>query len=358
MDILAVVKDPGGMNTVLPVVDELKRSGAFVRLVANGKAVELLSAMNIGHVVAFSAEAIIRQFGLPKLFITSMCSGGGVGRDLVPLLRGKAITIAVQDFWGIRLWTDWVDRKFRPDYLLVPDAKAKDIARIAWPDFDPERIHVSGWIAFDKYVDLYPKRAEIADGTRKVLGLLPTKPVILFCGSGNTTGMLLNSVVDALNHFRFDFYFVPRPHPRTKNNYPNEMIPWQEALAKFKKGTLVVDFFDQTDGVSMLAASDVVVSDFSTMLIEAAMLRVPAISLWYPESENLWNFEMKGRVPVFPLISMGCAFKATSPKELASFLRSALSGCEKDDLLRAQAFHFPNTEKSAVRAARFISSLA
>lgn len=355
MDVLAVVKDPGGINAVLPVGAELRKSSASVQVVANGKAVELLPAMNVEHVAESSAEAVIQKFGEPKILLTSMCSDGGVGRDLVPLLHGKSVTVAVQDFWGARLWTEWADPKFRPDHLIVPDSGAKDIVHTAWPDFDPEHIHALGWVAFDKYVDMYPKRAQIAADTRRVLGIADSKPILLFCGGGDETGMLLDSLVSALNDVPTDFYVMARPHPRTKNNYPNEMIPWQEALANLKRGTLVVDFFGQTDGPSLIAAADVVVADFSTMLIEAAMLRKPAISLWYPEVQRFWNREIGGRAPMFPLISMGCALCVQSPQYLADVIANALNG--HVTIKENQESMFPNTEKSASRAAEFIRSL-
>ena len=235
MDVLAVVKDPGGTNAVLPVVAELKKLGLSVQVFADGKAVELLPSMNVAHDVAAGAESLIQRVGAPKILITSMCSDGGVGRDLVPLLRGKSVTVAVQDFWGARLWTDWADPKFRPDHLIVPDSGAKDIAQRAWPDFDPARIHVLGWVAFDKYVDMYPKREEIAANTRRVLGITDPRLTVLFCGGGDHVGMLLDSLVSVLNGNPTDFYLIPRPHPRTKNNYPSEMVPWQAALAKLKR---------------------------------------------------------------------------------------------------------------------------
>ena len=131
------------------------------------------------------------------------------------------------------------------------------------------------------------------------------------------------------------------------------MAPWQTALAKLKRGTLVVDFFDQTDGSSLIAASDIVVADYSTMLCEAAMLRKPAISLWYPEVRKSWDSTMKGCVPIFPLISMGCVLKAESREDLAQESDARTLA----DLERAQCEHFPNMEKSAVRAANFIHSL-
>jgi hypothetical protein len=41
-DVWAVVQDPGETNGMLPVVDELRKGGHSVRLLASGKALEIL----------------------------------------------------------------------------------------------------------------------------------------------------------------------------------------------------------------------------------------------------------------------------------------------------------------------------
>ncbi len=103
--ILAVCKDPGGTNGVLPVVKVLRKDfGLDVRLIANGKAAELLANTNEDYEVLRSAEEITRRYPKPKLMFTSVCSRGGVGRDLVPSLRDVCPTVALHDFWGTRLF--------------------------------------------------------------------------------------------------------------------------------------------------------------------------------------------------------------------------------------------------------------
>lgn len=83
MSALAVVKDPGGTNGLLPVARKLRETFDYdVRLIANGSAVNILSQTQEDYEVLRSAEEAYRRYPWPRVMLTSMCSDGGVGREI------------------------------------------------------------------------------------------------------------------------------------------------------------------------------------------------------------------------------------------------------------------------------------
>jgi len=355
VEIWAVCKDPGGTNGILPVVRILRSFGYEVLLIANGKAVELLKDGKEAYVVYDSAEKLLREYRSPDILVTSMCSYGGVGRDLVPLLRGKCSTVALQDFWGASLVdhgeSAWGDVKYRPDYLVVNDEIGKKIVLETWPDYKNNQVLVLGYPALDKYASVNVR--EVSQKVRFVLGLEAKKPLVLFGGQGTLTKETLSSLVSALNIIGGDFYFIPRPHPRTKDNYPEEMTLWQKALAELKAGTAIFDFFGQTDMPSLLAASDLVISTYSTILVESAMLRKPNISILY--ESVMQDLRRNSGLKEFPLVQLGCSAMAETFESLQELLKKGLSG--NLELEAAQKQNFRLDGKNAERVARFIVGL-
>lgn len=356
MKIWAVCKDPGGTNGVLPVVKSLRGAGHEVLLIANGKAVQLLKDKE-DHVVYDSAEEVLKNHPLlPNVCITSMCSNGGVGRDLTPLLRGKCPVVALQDFWGASLRDGgeaaWGDVKYRPDYLVVNDEIGKKIVLDTWSDYKSQQVIVTGYPALDKYKDI--KVAEVSAKVRLALGITEKKPVVLFGGQGPGTAETLSELVEALNEVHRDCYFVPRPHPRCKDNFPEEMQPWQEALARLRVGNLVFDFFSQTDTPSLLAASDLVISMSSTILVEAATLNKQNISVLY-EDTGMAEFRSSTGLNEFPLVDLGCSAKAVDRKSLRKLLEKSFDNAL--GLEDAQRKSFRLDGKNAKRVAIFIAAL-
>lgn len=363
-DVWAVVKDPGGTNGVLPVVDVLRAPvsrggmGLKVLTVANGKAVELLKGKE-GVEAYDSPDRILAAHDLPKMLVTSMCSKGGVGRDLVPLLRNRGIpTIALQDFWGVRLQNDWADAKFWPDAICVNDEVGAKIVRSAWADYDSRRIKVTGYPAQDKLASLDIER--VATNVRDTLGIGDDKSVVVYGGHYNDgkikkSGETLCEIVEALNAISRSVYFIPRAHPRMKDNAPEELPKWEYALKRFNAGVLITDtsYKDMTPLLALVSANrGVIASVFSTVLVDAAALGCGNnISILYPEAGMAcFDEEMGGSLKEFPLVDLGCTAKATNRKELIELLRRAFSGGLGFESKQAATFKLDG--QNAARAAK------
>ena len=109
---------------------------------------------------------------------------------------------------------------------------------------------------------------------------------------------------------------------------------------------------------SLIRASTVVVSDFSTTLLEAILVRKPNISAWTDSVRQAYQEEfgfVKHLMPEPPFVTLGCSAKATNRVVLGQYISDALNG--KLELITAQEKYFPLDGKNAKRAARFISSL-
>lgn len=352
-DICAVVKDPGGTNNLLPTLDELAKgpNPPSVLLVANGKAVEQLRGTGRDFITAETVEDVFAQVGLPpRVLLTSMCSGGGVGRDLAARLRGHSTVIAVQDFWGQRLQTDWAAPACRPDRILVNDKVGKRIVLKMWEGYAPEHVDITGFANLDQYASA-DVNAEAAVALAR-LGLPQGTRLVLFAGQGIGSAATLAEVAGMLGKMEHDLCLVPRPHPRTKENFASDMVLWQRALAGYH-GRVVMDWFDQVTTRQLVAACaanrGVVISMFSTTLIEAAAMRAPAISVMYPEfGQKLMREEMPG-LKSFPLVDAGSVAPANDQSALWKRLWQAVRG---DLALEpAQAKQFTLDGKNAERAA-------
>ena len=309
---------------MLPVVDALIAAGHTVMLFADGKAVDLLPRLGRGFFACTSVDDVLSRYPneRPDLFLTSMCSGGGVGRDLVPHLRGVCPIVALQDTYGVRLLTDWSEFRFRPDLICVNDEVGARIVREAWPDMPADRIKITGYPALDRYNGY--NVADIAIKTRQALRLELGKPIIVYFGQVDRTGEVLQDVVAVLNELQRNLYFIPRQHDRMTIDAPDQVSHWQAALADFKGGILIKDT-SAVETASLLASSDVVLAMYSTVLAEAAVLRKQNIAVLYPDvGMHQFLTETGNVMPEFPLVTLGCTVKASSRQELTDTLITAL----------------------------------
>ncbi|OGN05655.1 MAG: hypothetical protein A2831_00525 [Candidatus Yanofskybacteria bacterium RIFCSPHIGHO2_01_FULL_44_17] len=347
--IWAVCKDPGGTNGVLPVVDELRKIGYEVLLIANGNALERLPTMNIPFL---TLEEALAKSTIPDIFLTSMCYQGGVGRNLIPLMRSAGVpVITLQDFWGAQLKPEWEDRKFRPRFVCANDEVGADIIQRAWPGFHRSCIEITGFPAMDKYASL-----DVGGTSKKVregLGIPADGKVVLYCDQIDYAGEVLTELVESLNSLgRNDIYFIPRMHPRLPKDNPDGFPKFQEAMKLFRAGTLIADSSRFTTS-EVITAATVVLSMYSTVNIEASCIRKQNISMLYPDyGMGLFLKGANGIMDEFPLVSLGCSTKVTNRQELVAALTESLgSGL---GLVSAQEKAFQLDGKNAFRVANLV----
>lgn len=352
---LVVCKDPGGVNAVLPVYDALVRGGGSAVLIASGKAVELLQNGSCSFRWYPSAEAALVDIPNPAALVASMCSSGSsseIGRALVPLLRGRCPTIAVQDFWGAGLRTTWKDAALHPDSIVVNDHVDAAIVQRAWPDYKLDRIAVLGYPALDRYACM--DVGAISSRVRAELGIASEEPVITFAGQLHHSGAMLADVARAIAGVGQPVCLIPRAHPRMRNDAPHEVSRWEAAIAQFQSGRCITDTTRWSTS-EIVAASTVVISMYSTVLIEAASVRRPTIAVLYPDVGMAELLESTGGImPEFPLVELGCCAKAVDPESLRIAVGDAVSGRLAKRLRPAQERVFQLDGKNAERVAEFV----
>lgn len=283
--IWAVMKDPGGHNAVWPVSEELKRRGHEVFDIATGTAVKILTEKKQLFIEAGKeAGYLLEWLPAPDAYLTSMCSEGGVGRDLIPIMRDMNIpTITLQDYWGGALKVEFGDNTYWPDAICVPDELGKEMVLDAWQSYNPSHVCVTGQPAFDKlfyldYVTIAKKMAD-CDPHRK---LFCGSPIVVYAGQLRHSAATLRALIEALNNLPDPAVLVALQHPRFKDNAPDEVAPWELACEEFKNGRLVKGSAPfSTD--EWVAASDLVVSMTSTVLATGAYLRKECIAYLSPE---------------------------------------------------------------------------
>lgn len=352
MTIWAFCKDPGGTAGLLPVVERLRKQYR-VLLIASGKAVELLREADQDFVAYESVEQVLVDNPLPEALLTSMCSKGNMGRNLVSLLRGHCPTVVLQDHWVGSLWTSWAGSKYQPDFICVNDEIGAKMVLNAWPWFDRRWIIVIGYPALDKYSNYDVETA--AATVRAKLNIAEQTPLVFYAGQVKRAGQVLLELVEALNTIGQDVYLIARPHPRMKDEVPEELPLWQKALNNFRAGEVILDS-SSCDISSLVAASTVTTSMYSTVLVEAAALRKQNISMLYPEVGMAEFWRGSGsEIGEFPLVELGCSAKATNRQTLCNLLEKSLAG--KLNLEVNQRKHFRLDGMNAERVADFISNL-
>lgn len=348
-------KDPGGTNGVLPVFEAWVRTGGIGVLIANGKATELLPSGALPFRWYPTPPSALTDFPRPAALVTSMCGDGGIGRNLVSCYRGVCPTIALQDFWGGQLCTSWAAPEHRPDVIVVNDPVGAHVVRRAWRDMDPAHIVTIGYPALDRFA-IAPQRTDATrEATRRALGVEMDEHLVLVCGQLAHSGMLLSDVVGALAAIGTPATIIPRAHPRMVNDAPMEAQRWEHAIAACR-GIRCITETSQVSTDTLVGVATVVVSMYSTVLIEAATLRTPAIAVLYPDAGMAEFRQSTGDLmPELPIVELGACAKATDRASLIAALIATFDGSLATQLRPAQERAFTLDGKNATRIAAFIA---
>jgi len=368
-DVVTVAMDPGGTRSML-LVDEAIRKlwlpgrDLSVQIVGNGYAAGFLKALKRPFIDERDAHRVLSHLdGYPKVFVTSMCSLGGVGRDLIPFMRAHGVpTVAIQDQWGAHLLTAWRDEHYRPDYIVVNDRVAADIVKRAWPKYSRKRIKILGYAILDELAKY--SRAAIEWSERGKYGLNRNLPVLYFSGQLGETDIALDNLVAAIVAAEKEVQLILGLHPGLKNEermkaYPGlgERVARAVERAREKVGR-VVD--REGDEVYAVAAADVTIGMYPTAFTEAIAFRRPAIADFARRAgASSYEKATGGLMRVHPLVELGAVRQVTNRRQYVSALRGVYSGHLAKQLLPFQekAFRVRSGGKNAEDIAKFCASL-
>ncbi len=370
-NIILCTKDTGGAKGAIPVGAALITLGHNVHLFASGKAREMSLVKNFDGPVHMidAAEDITRfsreQHWSPDAVVTSMDSEGGPGRDLMNyMFPSKTLKrFALQDFWGQRMRDPkaWAWSTARPHYLFVNDSIGVEASASAWPDFPRENIRALGYPALDRFKDLVSNEAK--DRAQRKLNRITNDakslPLVVWSGQLRQSGEILKLVAKAINQLGTvpKFKFLARKHPDFEAKAQDQHGHWNEALAMIAHENCITDFPTESEELTMDLLNQtaaIVMSVYSTALVERAALRGPAIAFINDESRK--KIETDTGLKEFPLVTLGCAAQANTLEELTKHMRLLLTGDTVETMVAAQVRHFEVDGGNARRVAEFISS--
>ncbi|MDO8598636.1 MAG: hypothetical protein Q7S02_00845, partial [bacterium] len=324
-------------------------------LVAQGKSVELLPARHEAFRYYPTPEEVLADIETPAALVTSFCEGESYGRALTSFLKGRCPTMAHLDFWSapFQLGTPWSRGVHQPDDVLVSDQYGRMCAEVGWRGGSDHIVEL-GFPALDDVIviDQAAMRREI----REHLGIPMDAFAVLVAGQDEGSAEVLESVAGAITHVRGarsgrPIVLIPREHPRMRKEWGEEAVRWDAACALLGGSPSVVDG-SKPDATALIAASDTVISWCSTMLITAAALQRFPIAWQPPVYFARYRALAGGALDEFPLVAMGCGWKAMTKSELVELLTRAYDG---DASLRsAQERELRLDGKNAERVAAFV----
>ncbi len=327
-----------------------KKSDVRLFLHEGGKGEGVLKNAGEQYEIAQNASRTVETEKLPDLLVTSMCSEGGLGRDLIPICRELGIpTAAIQDMWGMRMAVEYADAIYHPDLLCVNDVVGARIVNEVWET--SLMVAITGYPRLDALAHF--DRTEAAEQGRQFLKITDDLPIVFYPGQIYHAGQTLRQIATALRITGAECHLVVSKHARMSEDLaPGENERWEIAQSLFH--TITLTDFSRVNEV--ISASAVVVGQYSTIQIDAAAMGKQVISVLYPEYGGAeFVREIGGIVDEFPLVSLGCTAVATNQRELVGHLNQALS--DRLNLRSAQEEAFKLDGLNAQRTAEAILSL-
>lgn len=305
--VLVYVEDPGAANFVAEVVEALAARSVGTRLLAGGTAAGHLASLGLSaepYDRSASADAILRA-AAPQLVLVGTAEDPATpALALIDAARDLAIaSMAVVDgpMHAAARFRGRTDRPtaHRPDSIVVADeATRREFCALG---FDPACVLALGHPQFDRIRKIRAKldaegraavRARIfgADaGTRKIAlflaelsdGMAPEQymraPHWTLVGRGTSkwrTNVAIEEFLDATAHA--GFFRALRLHPK---NTPAEFAAYEGAFDRFLSGGVAFEH---------IYAADLVVGVTTFLLVEAALLERPTISILPDPGQRAW----------------------------------------------------------------------
>lgn len=356
--VLVVVDAPGPAEFIAPVLAELRNEKLEIELVTVGKSpTRILAKYNPIRCDSESeAEIIYKEFKPDALLvaISSLTLGPYVNNEFTKLAHadGKKI-VCLQDYWANHRWPMNFKVMKYWDAILVLDDMAKNFLL---QDGYSGKIIVTGSPAFDKFskVNVAKERSRL----RKKFKISDDAFVILHCGTGTPQSwkedeITFKFVAETIREFnkpaksrtrQSKVILISRAHPRDENpsRYKN-LAPDLNLV-----DTSSIDLTEE-----VLPIADAVIGMYSTNLIHACYLRIPAISIVLPNAGR--KILDRISLPDFPPNGVGATIGVY--KESTDTLKNEIEKIMNDEKYRsaiklAQEKFFPiNAVSSAQKVA-------
>ncbi len=328
--IVIVSKDIGEYNKFYPIVDALAKDptqNLNIGIVAEGLSLAKWQASEHAALLvctdvkadSFDPKTLIRldldvekvlSDLKPDLVITGLASPINLGEKFGLAANKAGIKLMfVEDLWGVHKRSTAI-----PDFICTVDSfgERKIFETYRQREKDPTRslprVYVTGSPAMDKLEHLKPN---------PMIGeMFAGIPKILVCGQDESTGPMMEGLVEALEGLNRQYVLFYSFHPKWMKD-PSKVAfswKWKNSLASVNNGlaTPVPSMFKSAEEI--MPSVDVVVSIYSTTLCSAAVLGKIAVS-WNSEIGKERMKESLAGETVFPLVQLGGAIEVEIPHD-------------------------------------------
>ena len=331
--LLLSCRDVNGAHQIAPLVREARASRRYdVAVVADRPALDLLRANGVDAIEAAirpvdgsdragrraaeeRAAAVLRETSPDALIAASSGPDGGVDEALVAV-HGPASSFVLQDFWGDI--NETFDAQAGCYFVLDAEAAALTKKRTQ------ARVIVSGMPKYADYAGL--ETTAMRDAARAALGAAENEIVVSFFGQPlfDTAGYseLIGALVRVIAKIETPVRLVLRAHPRDRSRG----IEDARQLARSLNVDCAIDAATPVE--PLLAASDAVVSAFSTCCYDAIVLARaaprPIATAVYFLPDPVWRtYREVTRLDYVPAARGNVALLARTAEELRSAICAA-----------------------------------
>jgi hypothetical protein len=352
-NVLIFSRDPGSAQALIPVVKELvKRENISINVVSDGRAKELFerSFSNALDVTPADTTLGLSSFPTPDLMLTdTSASERGLEMQGIALFPDVPLVL-VEDYYAtaspyLRRLHENRATLPKPRRICVMDEAAKKIIEERFPDIGG-RIVVTGQPAFDRFAQ--EQVETIRTSTRERLGLTKEDTLITYMGVASGIKEEMIKTMEQIKKGGGNSYFIFRRHPRDNTTDAE----YRKCIEDAGVRTLDVAGDLTTDQIS--AASDLIMTNWSTEGIHAAYRRIPTL---YVNDADVRQPPNEIPYPL-PQVTLGAGKAVYKLDELGDALGQLLSSTEeKETMLSNMEAHYKTDGKNALRVLEVIDEL-
>ncbi|MBI2056280.1 MAG: CDP-glycerol glycerophosphotransferase family protein [Candidatus Sungbacteria bacterium] len=286
--LLIVADSPGSAEFIAPVIPLLQKKTKIVVVTVNTSTeapytiLKKYKPLRCDH--EKDAEALFRKIK-PDILLagtSSLIPGPFVNNCFIRLMhREQKPVLVFQDYWANHRWPQNKETLHLWNAVFVPDELAKKFLQ---EDAFSGNIITTGNPAFDKFTTANP--AAIRNALRKELNIRGYEFVILYAGTGTPQAWqedeaTFRFLANALQEFFANtpnIVFIPRSHPRDEEKNRYQKLAPRLRMYNPDHGKNIYS----TDNLLLMA--DCIISMYSTALLHACFLKIPAISILLPDA--------------------------------------------------------------------------
>lgn len=310
--IVAFAHDPGGANAVACTVAALRSAGFTVAAYVKGPARAQFERLNVSCEEVDDISALESTVAKCRLVVTGSSETDRTEVLLSVMAREhKVPSVVVLDYWAnyrmrFLLQRDGVEQLVLPDAITaIDDVCAAEMIADGLP---VERIHVTGQPYFSWLCERSVVPRSVPGEAKKIFFASQPHPA---------AQEVLNTLIELLSEKDHFSQLLVRFHPREGS--------LAASLENLEKSGISYSVDRSRDVLTTLSSCDCVVGLSSVILIEAALMGVPAASF----VPSPWENSLKTN-------GYGLTIPVTGRDDLNSFLNSEVEQWRREDFCRMQ----------------------